>query len=74
MNMKLVLSMASYAHDRGAVYRDLKPRSNVLLDKRCCVKLSDFGCTSEFENSTLLDTFCGTIEYASLEMLLDQGG
>ena len=62
-----------YAHDRGAVYRDLK-LENVLLDKRCCVKLSDFGFTSEFENSTLLDTFCGTIEYASLEMLLDQGG
>ena len=42
----------------------------MLLDERCRVKPSDFGFTREFEESTLLDTFCGTIGYGSPEMLL----
>ena len=67
---QLCLAMG-YIHDRGAVHRDLK-LENVLLDERCRVKLSDFGFTREFEKSTLLDTFCGTIGYASPEMLLGQ--
>lgn len=48
------------------MYRDLKPE-NILLDRDGYIKLSDFGLAKLAKES---NTFCGTPEYISPEMLL----
>ena len=64
--------MGSYAWTWAMSMTELLSKLEIenVLDERCRVKLSDFGFTREFEKSTLLDTLCGTIGYASPEMLL----
>lgn len=47
------------------IYRDLKPE-NIMLDIYGYLKLTDFGLSKQADIS---DTFCGTPEYVSPEML-----
>jgi serine/threonine protein kinase len=51
------------------MYRDLKPE-NILVAKDGYLKLSDFGLA---KMATVSNTFCGTPEYISPEMLLGTG-
>lgn len=55
-------------HRLGVLYRDLKPE-NVLLTKEGHVVLTDFGLSKWLIETDCTDTFCGTSEYLSPEML-----
>lgn len=59
----------SYLHKNNIMYRDLKPE-NILVAKDGYLKLSDFGLAKQAKTS---NSFCGTPEYISPEMLLGTG-
>ena len=59
----------SHLHQSNIMYRDLKPE-NILVEKNGYIKLSDFGLA---KIATESNTFCGTPEYISPEMLLGTG-
>lgn len=73
-----------HLHDMDVVYRDLKPE-NILLDGEGHLKLTDFGLSRFFEtrppaaedmigeDDVVTRSFCGTEQYMSPEMLLQQG-
>lgn len=58
-----------YLHKNNIMYRDLKPE-NILVSKDGYLRLSDFGLAKQAKKS---NTFCGTPEYISPEMLLGTG-
>jgi serine/threonine protein kinase len=57
-----------FIHSKNILYRDLKPE-NVFIDLDGHIKLADFGL-STFQTSNLNNTFCGSAEYMTPEMLL----
>lgn len=59
-----------YLHkELNVIYRDLKPE-NIILDEFGYLKLTDFGLSKQADQS---NTFCGTPEYVSPEMLAGTG-
>ena len=58
-----------YLHKSQILYRDLKPE-NILVDENGYIKLGDFGLAKIAKES---NSFCGTPEYISPEMLLGTG-
>jgi len=59
-----------HMHSQKIVYRDLKPE-NVMLDHEGYVKITDFGFAKPLTQRTY--TFCGTPDYLSPEIVLNQG-
>ena len=50
------------------LYRDLKPE-NIFIDIDGHIKLADFGLSKIQKPNCLNDTYCGSAEYMSPEML-----
>jgi serine/threonine protein kinase len=57
-----------YIHKQNVLYRDLKPE-NVFLDIDGHIRLADFGLSKIQSFKGLNDTYCGSAEYMSPEML-----
>ena len=64
----IVLAL-EYLHERGIMYRDLKPE-NVLLDFKGNTKLVNFKCCAKAARSC---TLVGTPEYLAPEVILGKG-
>lgn len=64
-----ILDGLSHLHAKGVVHRDLKPE-NLLVQKKPFFKvvITDFGLAKVVPNTTLLKTFCGTLQYLAPEV------
>ena len=63
-----ILLGLEYIHEQNVLYRDLKPE-NIFIDIDGHIKLADFGLSKLQVGQTLNDTYCGSAEYMSPEML-----
>merc|ERR1711874_428920 len=66
-----VILAFEYLHDKGIIYRDLKPE-NLLVDSSGYIKLTDFGFSRKLNNGEQAWTFCGTPEYVAPEIITNK--
>ncbi|EGR31071.1 protein kinase domain protein [Ichthyophthirius multifiliis] len=62
-----LIQILQYIHSRNIVHRDIKPE-NIMISNGI-IKLCDFGCSGTVKNNQLRQTFCGTADYISPEMV-----
>lgn len=58
----------NYLHSRNVAHRDLK-LENIYLTEEMNIRLGDFGFSHSTDNSSLLKTSCGSVFYASPELI-----
>ncbi|KAL8881872.1 MAG: hypothetical protein Q9198_001015 [Flavoplaca austrocitrina] len=68
-----ILDGLKHVHAKGVVHRDLKPK-NILVERDPLFKvvIADFGMAKVATDTTLLQTFCGTLKYAAPELHFDK--
>jgi len=67
-----VVEAFAYLHQRGIVYRDLKPE-NLMLDVNGYLRLVDLGFAKKVPIGNKTWTFCGTPEYIPPEVIANTG-
>ena len=63
-----VVNAVYFLHKNNLLHRDIKPE-NILLFENNILKLCDFGWCVKLEEGQQRDTFCGTTEYMSPELV-----
>lgn len=66
-----------YLHNMGIAHRDLKPENLLCTDgipgQEMTIKIADFGLSKVFNDGSVLETSCGTPDYAAPEVLRMEG-
>jgi len=64
-----IVSAISYCHRRKVAHRDLKPENLLLDSKTRTIKIADFGLSNIIDDGELLQTACGSPNYAAPEVI-----
>ena len=71
---RMLVNAVDHLHKNGITHRDLKPE-NVLFytpGANARIIIADFGLAANYGPNKVLNTFCGSFDYLSPEILLDQ--